>query len=81
MLVGLAVGLRRCFTAILGVGVGSENGSAVELAAAVAVGISADKVEETGVVAIGSEALGDTDVDPQAMTATMTVRQGVIRTL
>ena len=38
-------------------------------------------VEEAGVVAVGAEVSGTTDVDPQAITASMNARQDVIRTL
>ena len=56
MLVGLAVVLRRCFTDILGVAVGSRKGPAVELVAEVAVGISADRVEEA--ISAGLDSFG-----------------------
>ena len=38
-------------------------------------------VEEAGVVAVGTDVSGTTDTDPQAMPASMTARQDVIRTL
>ena len=38
-------------------------------------------VEEAAVVAVGAEVSGTADVDPQAITASMIVRQDVIRTL
>ena len=38
-------------------------------------------VADTGVVAVGAEVPGTTDTDPQAITASMIVRQDVIRTL
>ena len=56
MLVGLTVGFRRCITAILGVAVGSRKGPAVELVAGVAVGISADRVEEA--ISAGLDSFG-----------------------
>jgi hypothetical protein len=38
-------------------------------------------VEEAGVVAVGAEVSVASDTDPQAITASMIVRQDVIRTL
>ena len=38
-------------------------------------------VDEAEVVAVGAEVSGTTDVDPQAITASMIARQEVIRTL
>ena len=38
-------------------------------------------VEDAGVVPVGAEVSGTADVDPQARTASMIIRQDVIRTL